>query len=64
MTFIKANDVIMHMQRIVGNGVLSVTAHESEHPSHWYYKLQEIFKHDSGLASNGIMPIPYFMNVS
>jgi hypothetical protein len=63
MTSIKANDGIAHAQRITGNGVLIVTPHSFEHPSRWYYELQEI-NYNFGLASNGITPIPNFMNVS
>jgi hypothetical protein len=43
MTFIKVYDVITHAQKTIDNGVLIVTPHSFEHPSRWYYELQEIF---------------------
>jgi hypothetical protein len=62
MTF-KADDVIMHAQRITGNGILTVPHHNFEHLSHWYYLVQEIKNYEFGILSNGMTALPDFMKI-
>jgi hypothetical protein len=38
MTFTKNNDIIMHAQRIIGNGAI-IPPHNFEHLSHCHYQL-------------------------
>jgi hypothetical protein len=37
--------------------------HQSEHPSNWYYRVQEIKKYEFGLASNGIIFMPNLIKI-
>jgi hypothetical protein len=59
----KADDVIMHAQRTVGNGVLVVPPHDFEHLSRWYYQLYSLKKYCCGLRSNGVISIPNLMKI-
>jgi hypothetical protein len=40
-----------HEQRTMGSGVITIPPHNFEHASRWCYRLQEIKKHEFGLAS-------------
>jgi hypothetical protein len=53
----RGHDVIMHAQKIMGNGIIIIPPHNFMHPSWWYYQLYELKKYDFGWASNDIMSI-------
>jgi hypothetical protein len=46
----------------MGNDVI-VPPHDFEHPSRWYYGVQEIKKYIFGADSSGITPIANFMEI-
>lgn len=40
-----------------------LSPHKFEHPSHWYYRLLEIYKYDFGAASNDITSTKNFIKI-
>lgn len=44
----------MRAQKVKGNDVIIVLPHDFEHPSHCYYRLQDIKRQYFGLASKSL----------